>query len=93
MRVQLAPELISKVKKQDVRIRKKFKRAIGLFSKDPNNLELNNHQLKREWKGFRSINITSDKRAVFEEINEGDDPVAYFIELGTHNELYGKPKI
>ncbi len=92
MRVQLAPELIAKVKKQDVRIRKSFKIAIGLFSKDPNYLGLNNHSLSKELEGFRSIDITSDLRAVYQEISEADKTFAYFVDLGTHDQLYGKDK-
>ena len=88
MRVQLAPRLIDKLKKQDVRIRKSFRKVINLFSIDPNNLELNNHQLHKEWEGFRSIDISSDWRAIYQEVDEGDEPVAYFVALGTHKELY-----
>lgn len=90
MKVQLAPKLIAKVKKQDVRIRKSFKTAINLFSKDPDDLGLNDHSLKREWEGFRSIDVTSDLRAVYQEISEADETFAYFVGLGTHGELYGK---
>lgn len=92
MRVQLAPKLIAKVKKQDVRIRKSFKIAIGLFSRDPDYLGLNNHSLIKEWEGFRSIDVTSDLRAVYQEISEADETFAYFVDFGTHDELYGKHK-
>lgn len=89
MRVQLAPRLISKIKKLNVRIRNNFKEKIEIFSKDPHNLEFNNHKLQREWKGFRSIDVTSDWRAVYQEIDEeSEDVVAYFVELGTHDQLY-----
>lgn len=96
MRVQLAPELVGKVKKLDVRIRSRFKEVIKLFSKDPNNLELNNHKLRRERKGYSSINVTADWRAIYEIIyeiidEEGED-IAYFVELGTHKQLYRKSK-
>lgn len=92
MKVQLAPKLIAKVKKQDVRIRKSFKIAISLFSKDSDYLGLNNHSLNKEWEGFRSIDVTSDLRAVYQEISETDETFAYFVDLGTHDELYGKHK-
>lgn len=89
MRVQLAPKLISKIKKLNVRIRNNFKKKIEIFSKDPNNSELNNHKLQREWEGFSSIDVTSNWRAVYQEIDEeGEDTVAYFVELGTHGDLY-----
>lgn len=84
-----APEFIKALKKKDVRIRKAFKEKIAIFAKDPQDLRLRNHQLKREYKGFRSIDITNDYRALYAEKDEGDEIVAYFEEIGTHKELYG----
>ena len=91
MNVKLSPGLLKKLKKSDVRIRKSFKERILVFSKNPQDLELDNHSLKREWKGYRSIDITSDLRAIYQEIQIGGETVAYFVALGTHNELYRKP--
>lgn len=88
MRVRLAPKLIRKLKKQDVRIRNGFKSAINIFSKDPHDPQLDNHPLQREWEGFRSIDITADWRAIFEYKQVGDEIVAYFVALGTHDKLY-----
>ena len=90
MKVKLAPKLIDKLKKQDVRLRKSFKKAINLFSKDPHHSSLNNHDLYKEWEGHKSIDITNDYRAIYEEITEGESLVAYFVGLGTHKELYEK---
>jgi len=45
--------------------------------------------LHEEWEGFRSIDITNDYRAVYEEVQEGEEINAYFVALGTHDELYG----
>lgn len=90
MRVRLAPKLVTKLKKQDVRLRNSFKTAINLFSKDPYDPQLDNHELQREWEGFRSIDITSDWRAIYEYRQVGEEIVAYFVALGTHDELYGK---
>lgn len=88
MRVRIAPELVKKLKKKDVRIKNSFKGAINLFSKDPDDPQLDNHPLQREWEGFRSIDITSDWRAIFEYKQAGDGIVAYFVGLGTHKELF-----
>ena len=90
MKVQLAPKLIDKLKKHDVRVRKSLKKAIDLFSEDPTNSTLDNHKLHREWAEFNSINVTADLRAIYQEDTEGDEPVAYFVAFGTHEELYGK---
>lgn len=54
-------------------------------------LEFNNHPLKAPYEGRRSIDINSNRRAVYQEITEGDEKVAYFVDLGTHGELYKKP--
>ncbi|MBI4097110.1 MAG: type II toxin-antitoxin system mRNA interferase toxin, RelE/StbE family [Candidatus Levybacteria bacterium] len=76
------------LKKKDIRIRKSFKHRIELFEKNPNNPQLNNHALQREWEGYRSINITSDWRAIYEEVHEEGGTIVYFIPLGKHKELY-----
>lgn len=88
MNVELDPDLVKKLKKFDVKILKSFKERIIKFSKNPFDLQLNNHLLKREWKGYSSIDITSDWRAIYKEIKIGEETVAYFVAIGTHKELY-----
>lgn len=89
MKVKLDPDLLKKLKKLDVRIRNSFRERILLFFENPNNPKLNNHPLKREYQGLRSIDITNDYRAVYEEMILGEKSIAYFFLLGTHKELYG----
>ena len=89
MTVRHDPQFLKKLKKLNVRVRKSFKERIALFARDPQNLQLNNHPLTREYSNFRSINITNDYRALYTEKSEGDEIVAYFEEIGTHKELYG----
>lgn len=88
MIVKYSPAFFKKLKKVDVRIRKRVKERILLFSKNPYNPQLNNHLLKSEYEGHRSINITADWRALYIEKREGKNTVAYFVTLGTHRELY-----
>lgn len=88
MKVKYSPLFLSILKKVNVRTRKSLKERIITFSKNPNDLELNNHPLKAPYEGRRSIDVNSDWRAVYQEITEGDEEVAYFVDLGTHNELY-----
>jgi addiction module RelE/StbE family toxin len=88
MRVKYDPDFLIKLKKLDVRIRKQLKTKIILFANTPTSPELNNHALKREWEGHRSIDITSNYRAIYKEIRLGKEVVAYFIAIGTHNQLY-----
>jgi len=88
MNVKLDPDLLKKLEKLDVRIRKSFKERIAIFAKNPYGPQLNNHTLRKPYQGLRSIDITSDYRAIYEEIKMDDENIAYFIILGTHEELY-----
>jgi addiction module RelE/StbE family toxin len=88
MKVRYSPKFIRILKKIDVRIRNHFKQRILLFSKNPNNPQLHNHPLRDKWKGYRSINITNDWRAIYTEKAEDEEKVAYFIIIGTHKQLY-----
>lgn len=90
MKVRYSPDFYRKYKKADVRVRNSVDEKIEIFLKDPYDLQLDNHALKRQWKGCRSIDITSDYRAIYKETQIGDKIVAYFVELGTHDELYIK---
>lgn len=89
MIVKYSPAFFDKLKKIDVRVRKSVKERILLFSKNPNNPQLNNHSLRREYKGYKSINITADWRALYKEMQLKEETIAYFVLLGTHDELYG----
>ncbi len=64
----------------------KFMEKLELFKSDKYNSVLNNHSLSGKLKGFRSINITEDWRAIFEEDMNGN--YINFIAIGTHSELY-----
>ena len=58
---------------------------IRLFEKNPFHPLLNDHALRHPYEGCRSINITGDLRAIYEEAKPD---TAHFIALGTHPELY-----
>lgn len=90
MNVKYSPGLVSRLKKNDVRIRKSFKEKLTIFCKNPNDPGLNNHSLREPYQDRRSIDITNDYRAHYKEIKEGTETVAYFISFGTHEELYRK---
>lgn len=90
MRRQYDPAFIKALKKTNIRIRKSFREKIVIFAKNPQDSQLNNHKLKEKYEGYRSIDITGDYRAIYEEINEVDEPIAYFFLIGTHNKLYSK---
>lgn len=88
MKVRFDPDFVEMLKQVNVRIRKEFIKRIKIFGIDPDNPQLNNHPLREEWKGYRSIDITSDWRAIYSEKIEGEEIIAYFEALGTHEQLY-----
>ncbi len=90
MKIQLSSYFHRKIKKENIRIQKSFKEALQLFMLNPFDPQLNNHPLKDSWRGCRSIDITADYRAIYEEINEDDNVIAHFITIGTHQELYAR---
>lgn len=65
--------------------KEKLYERINIFSQDPFNSVLNNHQLHGKLKGKRSINITGDIRAVYEQVDKNS---VSFIIIGNHNNLY-----
>jgi len=74
--VKLSDKIKSKVKERNV-----------MFAENPFHPLLNNHPLHGKYKGYRSINITGDLRAVYKEVGT---ETYLFVEFGTHAELYGK---
>lgn len=74
-----------KCKKLLPKIELQAQRRIALFQKDPHNTQLSNHALKGKYKGFRSINITGDWRAIFKRLSSD---VIMFVDIDTHSNLY-----
>lgn len=89
MKAQFSKEFLRKYKKANIRIRNSIDKKIYLFEKNPEDSSLNNHTLQKEYTRLRSIDITADYRALFEEVTEGNKSYAYFVIFGTHQELYG----
>ena len=88
MIIRYDPDFIKKLKKENVKVKKNFKEATLIFSKDPYDPKLDNHPLKRDWSGYRSIDVTADYRAIYKEIEEKEETIAYFVAIGTHKKLY-----
>lgn len=68
-------------KKQDA-----FFLALDRFFTAPYNLLLHNHSLNGKWKGYRSIDVDGDLRAVYKEFS---DNIVRFASIGTHHQLFG----
>lgn len=75
--------------KQYRRLRKRekdrCKERIVLFLKDPFDAALNNHPLRGTYKGYRSINIAGDLRAIYKMI---ESDVFLFVAIDSHTKLY-----
>lgn len=72
------------LKKAPLEIKIAFQKRRELFNQDPFHPQLNNHLLTGKFKGFRSINVTGDWRAVYSEYGN----TIVFEVLGTHSQLY-----
>lgn len=88
MIVRFTNDFLSQYKKADVRVRNRVDGCLRIFKRNPNDLQLKNHKLKRGWIGHQSINVTSDWRAIYKEVQLTDETDVYFVALGTHRQLY-----
>ena len=86
-RIDFSKSFKKELKKAPPQIRSAFKKRIAIFFNNRSDVVLNNHALIGIYKGYRSINITGDWRAIFREFENGE--IVYFDFLGTHSKLYG----
>jgi len=86
MQIEYSKKFIKEFKKCPVNVKINFKARLEMFINDQYSSILNNHPLIGELKNYRSINITGDWRAIFEEID--DEQIVYFVVIGTHSQLY-----
>jgi len=78
-------EFTKRFKKLSVQQKRKFKERVALFAEDPFDPTLNNHALRGTYRGYRSINVTGDLRAIYK--SDGDN--ALFVAIDSHSNLYG----
>lgn len=84
MNVRFSKNFLKQYKKLRA-VQKKIDGRLVLFRRAPHDPALNNHALTGEYKGYRSINITGDFRALYELV---DNHTAFFITIDTHSNLY-----
>jgi addiction module RelE/StbE family toxin len=68
------------------KLQQKFYERLRIFSQDPFQPLLNNHSVDAAYPDFRSINVTGDYRALYQNISEDH---VQFMRIGTYSELYG----
>ncbi len=85
MRIDFHRHFDKQFKKLSAAQKQQFKIRLALFSENRWDITLNNHPLKGEYQGYRSINVTGDIRAVFIEHAEKH---IEFVYIGSHSQLY-----
>lgn len=85
MKIKYSLYFLKRFKKLNVRIRKSFNKKLSVFRNNPEDPQLGNHPLEREYIGYRSIDVTVDWRAVYKETEIAEEKIAYFVDIGTLN--------
>lgn len=65
---------------------KRFDQRYDLFEIDPSDQILRDHALGGKLQGYRAFSITGDVRVIYYIFEN----TAYFVDIGTHNQVYGK---
>lgn len=86
MTIRYLPKFKKQYKKLPKKIQDQFDEKIVLFVTDPTLPVLKVHPLKGNFKGYWSMNVNGDVRALY--IMDGDSIVIFGI-IGTHSQLYG----
>ncbi|MBI5619483.1 type II toxin-antitoxin system mRNA interferase toxin, RelE/StbE family [Candidatus Gottesmanbacteria bacterium] len=78
-------------RKANKNIRSAFVERLRLFQTDSFHPFLHNHELTGAYRGYRSINVTGDWRALYMESRFATGVVIVEFKLfGTHSQLYKK---
>lgn len=85
MHIQFHNNFKKDLKLQNNKIQEKLKERLVIFMEDPYEITLNNHPLHGKYKGYRSINISGDIRAIYKLM---EDKLCVFVAIGTHSKLY-----
>jgi mRNA-degrading endonuclease YafQ of YafQ-DinJ toxin-antitoxin module len=85
MRVEFHRRFEKRLYRLPVKTQEAFHARLELFMQNFYDPLLDNHLLHGKYAGKRSINVTGDYRAIFQE----KDGVVIFYSIGTHHELYG----
>ena len=84
MSVLYRNDFIKQLAKLPIKIENRFYERLAVFIVNKLHPLLNNHSVDKAFPGCRSINITGDYRAIFQE----QDNVVIFVKIGTRSELY-----
>jgi len=90
MRIVFSPDIVKelkKIKRNNVKLSKRVEKQLSLFQNSPQHISLRTHKLQGNLKNMWSISITEKIRMVYLLLSHQE---AYFIALGTHDEVYKK---
>ena len=82
MKIDFHKTFKKQYKKLPPKTKEKFQKQFKIFQTDPFDISLKNHSLAGKYKACRSINVSSDVRAIY--IVEGNE--IKFLSIGTHGE-------
>lgn len=85
MEISFNKKFAKRLLKVSPRVYEQFRSRIQLFTENKYHRQLNNHSVDRVFPDCRSINVTGDYRAIYQEL----DGEVLFVDIGTHSELYG----
>lgn len=86
MTIRQTRRFVKQLAKQPAEVRQAYYNRLRIFAEDPHNPLLRDHALRGQLKGFYSINITGDVKAIYMVV--GND-IYIFDLIGTHAQLYG----
>lgn len=74
-----------KIKRKNKQLFRQIEKQIILFQDNPRHPSLRLHKLSGDLEGIWSISISKNIMTYIQQEN-----IAYFIDIGTHSEIYGK---
>ncbi len=88
MRIRVSRKLdtsLQKIKKTDPKLFRRITKQLALFESNPKHHSLRVHKLSGKIANLRSISITKSIRMTYIHM---DKDIAYFIQIGTHDQVY-----
>lgn len=89
MQIRLEAKLqkeLKEIRLKNPKLSKRINKQLSLFKLDPKHNSLRVHKLTGELENMRSISINKSLRMSY--LQDGDE--AYFFDIGTHDQVYGK---
>ncbi len=86
MRIKYSRSFLKQYTKLSPKLRTQTDKRILLWQKNPQDLLLHDHALRGKYRGYRSINIAGDLRAIY---SQRGNTLVIFGFIGTHSQLYG----